>query len=168
VGGVTTADVFGECLHRYIITNAISDDNVLGFAVEYVGKYKQKSPDTLNADIFAETLVKGIDTREVLENNDRLSKITDYVLADWKRKTKNGKFNALFAVSNIDVLKRYYALFRERKPENFRIATIFTYQANEDESGDMLDVDVFAGEGTVGNQHSRTFSRAIGEYNKEY
>ena len=167
VGGVTTKDVFDECLHRYIITNAISDENVLGFAVEYVGKYRQKEPDTLDADIFSETLVEGVDTREVLESDDRLSKITDYVLADWKRKTKNGKFNAFFAVSNIDVLKRYYALFRERKPEQFRIATIFTYQANEGESGDMLDVDPLA-EGVV-NTHSRDFLEGcIREYDAEY
>ncbi|NBP59001.1 type I restriction endonuclease subunit R, partial [bacterium] len=56
VGGVTTTDVFGECLHKYIITNAISDNNVLGFAVEYVGKYTHRDSDTLDADIFAETL----------------------------------------------------------------------------------------------------------------
>lgn len=168
VGGVTTADVFGECLHRYIITNAISDDNVLGFAVEYVGKYTQKDPDTLDADIFAETLVEGIDTKEVLESEDRLNKITDYVLADWKRKTKNGKFNAIFAVSNIDVLKRYYALLQRKKPEHFRIATIFTYQANEDEGGDILDVDPLA-EGNAVNVHSRDFLECcIKEYNEEY
>ncbi len=167
VGGVTTADVFGECLHKYIITNAISDNNVLGFAVEYVGKYTQKSPDTLDADIFAETLVEGVDTREVLESDDRLNKITDYILADWKRKTKNGKFNALFAISSIDVLKKYYSLFKNKKSEDFKIATIFTYQANEDESGDMLDFDVFAGEGTTGNTHSRDFlDECIKDYNK--
>ena len=169
VGGVTTADVFGECLHKYIITHAISDDNVLGFAVEYVGKYKQKDSNTLDADIFAETLVEGIDTKEVLESADRLNKITDYVLADWKRKTKNGKFNALFAVSSIEVLKKYYTLFKNKKAENFKIATIFTYQANEDDSSDMLDVDVFAGEGTAGNKHSRDFlEECIKDYNKTY
>jgi len=167
VGGVTTADVFGECLHKYIITNAISDNNVLGFAVEYVGKYTQKSPDTLDADIFAETLVEGVDKREVLESDDRLNKITDYILADWKRKTKNGKFNALFAISSIDVLKKYYSLFKNKKSEDFKIATIFTYQANEDESGDMLDFDVFAGEGTTGNTHSKDFlDECIKDYNK--
>ena len=167
VGGVTTADVFGECLHKYIITNAISDNNVLGFAVEYVGRYKQKDPDTLDADIFAETLVEGIDTREVLESDDRLNKITDYVLADWKRKTKNGKFNALFAITSIEVLKKYYSLFKKKKTDDFKIATIFTYQANEDESGDMLDFDVFAGEGTTGNKHSRDFlEECIKDYNK--
>jgi type I restriction enzyme R subunit len=168
-GGVTTKDVFDECLHKYIITHAISDNNVLGFAVEYVGKYKQKQPDTLDADIFAETLVEGIDSKEVLESDDRLDKISDYVLADWKRKTKDGKFNALFAVSKIEVLKKYYTLFKKKKPDGFKIATIFTYQANEDESSDMLDIDLFAGADTAGNKHSRDFLEdCIKDYNQEY
>ncbi len=169
VGGVTTADVFGECLHKYIITHAIDDNNVLGFAVEYVGKYRQRYPETRFTDNFEEVQVEGIDTKEVLESDDRLSKITDYVLTDWKRKTKNGQFNALFATPNIEVLKKYYRLFKEKKPDSLRIATIFTYQANEDESSDMLDVDVFAGEGTVGNLHSRDFLEAcITDYNALY
>jgi type I restriction enzyme, R subunit len=168
VGGVTTKDVFGDCLHRYIITHAISDDNVLGFSVEYVGRYKQKDPDTLDADIFADALVEGIDTREVLESDDRLGKITDYILADWKRKTKDGKFNALFAVANIDVLKKYYQLLKAKKADDFRMATIFTYHANEDESGDMLDADPLAEGGAV-NMHSRDFlEECIKEYNAEY
>jgi type I restriction enzyme R subunit len=169
VGGVTSSDVVTECLHKYIITNAISDNNVLGFAVEYVGKYKQKSPDTLNEDIFAETLVEGIDTKEVLESEDRLNKIADYILADWKRKTKNGKFNAIFAVSSIDVLKKYYKLFKKKKAEDFSIATIFTFKANEDESSDMLDIDAFSDEGSPINQHSRDFlEECIKEYNQRY
>lgn len=171
VGGVTTADVFGECLHRYIITHAISDDNVLGFAVEYVGKYKQKDSDTLDADIFADSMVEGIDTREVLESADRLEKISDYVLEDWKRKTKNGKFNALFAVSRIEVLKKYYELFKKKKAENFKVATIFTYQANEEDevSTEMLDADVFGTEGVPVNQHSRDFLEdCIRDYNETF
>jgi type I restriction enzyme R subunit len=169
VGGVTTKDVFGDCLHKYIITNAISDDNVLGFAVEYVGKYKQKDSDVIDKDIFADALVEGIDKKEVLESDDRLDKISDYVLADWRRKTKDGKFNALFAVSNIDVLKKYYTLIKRKKSRGLKIATIFTYQANEEDNADMLDVDVFAGEGTTGNQHSRDFLEdCINDYNDLY
>lgn len=169
VGGVTTVDVFGECLHKYIITHAIDDNNVLGFAVEYVGKYTQKAPDTLDADIFADTLVEGINTKEVLESPDRLNKIADYVLADWKRKTKQGKFNALFAVSSVEVLKKYYTLLMRKKAEDFSIATIFTYQANEDESSDMLDADIFGGESTPVNQHSRDFLEdCIKYYNERY
>lgn len=169
VGGVTTTDVFGECLHKYIITNAISDNNVLGFAVEYVGKYKQKGPDTLDADIFADAVVVGVDTKEVLESSDRLNKIADYVLADWKRKTKQGKFNALFAVSSVDVLKKYYKLIKDKKAEDFKIATIFTYQANEEESPDILDADAFIDEGDAVNQHSRDFlENCIRDYNEQY
>jgi type I restriction enzyme, R subunit len=61
VGGVTTRDVFDECLHKYIITNAISDNNVLGFSVEYVGRYKYKEDDVVDADIK----VEDIDTRGI-------------------------------------------------------------------------------------------------------
>lgn len=169
VGGVTTKDVFGDCLHKYIITNAISDANVLGFSVEYVGRYKQKSADVLDADIFSDVEVEKIDTREVLESDDRLNKITDYVLADWKRKTKNGDFSAMFAVSSVDVLKKYYKLFKEKKKENFTIATIFTYQANEESNSDMLDVDVFGAENAPINQHSRDFLEdCISDYNKTF
>ncbi len=186
VGGVTTKDVFDECLHKYIITNAISDKNVLGFAVEYVGKYRHKAPDIKQEEIYAggedllrdqgpsytssvpyaDELVEGINTKEVLESDSRIEKIVDYVLHDWKKKTKNGKFSAMFAVSSVNILKKYYTVLKERKPEHFTLATIFTYQANEDESGDMLDVDVFAGEGTVGNIHSRDFlEQCIKDYN---
>ena len=105
----------------------------------------------------------------MLESDDRLSKIADYVLADWKRKTKNGKFNALFAVTSIEVLKKYYTLFKNKKSDEFKIATIFTYHANEEDTSDMLDVDIFAGEGTEGNKHSRDFLEdCIEDYNKEY
>lgn len=169
VGGVTTIDVFEECLHKYIITNAISDNNVLGFAVEYVGKYTQKDPDVLDADIFADMEVEGINTKEILESDDRLAKIADYILVDWRRKTKNGKFNALFATPSIEVLKKYYTLINARKPEGFTIATIFTYQANEDESSDMLDTDAFAESDAPVNEHSRDFlERCIKDYNKQY
>lgn len=169
-GGVTTKDVFGECLHKYIITHAIDDNNVLGFAVEYVGKYKHKDQNTLDADIFSDTLVEGIDTKEVLESDDRLNKISDYILADWKRKTKNGKFNAIFATPSIDVLKRYYTLFKKKKPEGFKIATIFTYAANEDESSDMYSEEPdMPTEGEPINQHSRDFLEScIKDYNETY
>ncbi len=170
VGKVTTKDVFGDCLHKYIITNAISDNNVLGFSVEYVGKYKQRDPDVLDADIFADALVEGIDTKEVLESPDRLEKIADYVLHDWKRKTKNGKFNAFFAVSSIEVLKRYYTLIKEKGGDDIKIATIFTYHANEaDDENSDLDNDPLDTEDKPVNQHSRDFLEdCIHDYNALY
>jgi len=68
VDGVTTVDVFDEALHKYIITNAISDNNVLGFSVEYVGRYRQKT----GHDVFADVEVKAIDKQEVFEDEARL------------------------------------------------------------------------------------------------
>lgn len=171
IKGVTTADVFTESLHKYIITNAISDNNVLGFSIEYVGKYKQKDPDVLEADIFADAEVEGIDKKEILESDDRLEKISTYVLQDWKRKTKNGKFNAIFAVSSVDMVKRYYSLFKANKPEDFTIATVFTYQANEEDKGDMNDLEVDPMQGATGpvNQHSRDFLEScISDYNNTF
>jgi len=163
VGGVTTIDVFDEALHKYIITNAISDNNVLGFSVEYVGRYRQKT----GYDVFADIEVEAIDKQEVFEDEARLEKIADYVLADWKRKTKKGKFNAIFAVPSINVLKKYYTLLKEKKDDNFKLATIFTYKANEDESADMLEVDSFVDPEDPINQHSRDFLEdCIADYNK--
>ncbi len=166
----TTKDIFGDCLHKYIITNAISDNNVLGFAVEYVGKYTKKDSDIIsNEQIETDILVDDINSREVLESDMRIGKISEYILSDWNRKTKDGKFNAIFAVSSVDVLKKYYKKLKELKSDDFKIATIFTYQANEDESPDVLDGDIFLDEEDSINQHSRDFLEdCIKDYNQEF
>ena len=78
----TTKDLFGECLHKYVIVDAIKDENVLRFAVEYVGKYKRKaSANELDIATDVDVQVEGINTKEVLESPQRLEKITDYILA---------------------------------------------------------------------------------------
>ena len=174
VGGVTTADVFDKCLHKYIITDAISDNNVLGFSVEYVGRYKQKDPQNVEADIEADIEVPDIDTREVLESERRLEKIVEYILAHYHLKTKYGAFNAIFAVANTKVLQKYYRLFKEqnsRLPESkkIKIATIFTYQANEEinEEAGILDEDIFVDKGDKVDQHSRdALESYISDYNQ--
>lgn len=167
IDGVTTADVFDEALHKYIITDAIADNNVLGFAVEHINTVKKK-PTAVSSD----EKVSDIDRREALENEERIKKVSEYLLDDWKKKTKNGKFNAIFAVSNIDVLKKYYRILREKKPEDFKLATIFTYQSNEPASEDlgeqMLEDDVFDGD-MVGTPHSREYlEMAIADYNEDF
>ena len=166
---VTTADIFGQCLHSYVITDAINDNNVLGFTVEYVGRYKHKKPRHIQENFVVEEKVSGIDKKEILESNERISKITDYILQDWYTKTKNGQFNAILATPSTDVLKKYYQQFREKKPEDFNIATIFTYKANEDEQRDMLDMDVFVDSKDAIDQHSRDFLEdCIKDYNQQF
>lgn len=127
----TTKDLFEQCLHKYVITDAIKDNNVLKFSVEYVGKYKQK--DSQN-EIDIE--VEDIDTKELLESDVRIDKISDYIIANHDRKTHSRAYTGMFCVSSIDTLTKYYDAFAKKKAEGkhrLRIATIFSYAANEDD-----------------------------------
>ena len=131
LGKRTTTELFGDCLHKYVITDAIKDENVLKFSVEYVGRYKQKDSKT-NVDIE----VEDIDIKELMESPQRLDKITDYILDNHNRKTYNRDFTAMFCVSSVDTLIKYYELFQAKKEagqHNLHIATIFSFAPNEDD-----------------------------------
>jgi type I restriction enzyme, R subunit len=132
LGKRTTKELFGGCLHKYVITDAIKDENVLKFAVEYVGKYRQKESAT---EIDIE--VEDIDTKELMESPKRLEKITDYILAHHDRKTHRKAFTGMFCVSSVNTLIKYYELFQTKKNEgkhDLKIATIFSYAANEEDA----------------------------------
>jgi len=172
-GSRTTKDLFGERLHKYVITDAIRDENVLKFSIEYVGRYKQKEGRETNIDIE----VEGVDTKELMESPKRLEKITDYIIANHDRKTHSRDFTAMFCVSGVDVLTKYYDLFQAKKEagdHNLRVATIFSYTANEDDkdaNGIIEEIDPMAGlsEGNTLNQHSRDkLESYIADYNKMF
>ena len=109
----TTKDLFHKQLHTYVITDAIKDENVLKFAVEYVGRYKKKPGIATEVDIE----VEGIDTKELMESPARLEKITDYIIERHPLKTRNKEFTAMMCVSSVDVLIKYYELFSKKKAE---------------------------------------------------
>ena len=132
LGKRTTKDLFEDCLHKYVITDAIKDENVLKFAVEYVGKYKRRDTAT---EIDIE--VEDIDTQELMEDPGRLEKIADYIIANHGRKTYNKDFSAMFCVDSVKSLLKYYDIFKRKKivgEHNLNIATIFSYAANEDDA----------------------------------
>jgi type I restriction enzyme R subunit len=164
----TTKDLFEQCLHKYVITDAIKDNNVLKFSVEYVGKYKQK--DSKNE---IDINVEAIDTKELLESDVRIDKISDYIIANHDRKTHSKAFTAMFCVSSIDMLTKYYENFAKKKADgkhNLRIATIFSYTANEDDkdANGLLDTDVLDDSAPV-NLHSRDkLDKYIADYNKMF
>jgi type I restriction enzyme R subunit len=118
----TTKDLFEERLHEYVITNAIKDENVLRFSIEYVGKYKEKEGTKTELNIQ----VEDIDKKELLEAPERIDKITDYIIANHNAKTHSRYFTSIFCVSSIDVLIKYYEAFKN-KDHNLNIATIFSY-----------------------------------------
>ncbi|CCH01379.1 type I restriction enzyme, R subunit [Fibrella aestuarina BUZ 2] len=171
LGKRTTKELFEECLHKYVITDAIRDENVLRFSVEYVGRYKYKDDSRAELDID----VEAIDTKELMESEDRLNKIVDYIIANHNRKTHSKEFSAMLCVSNVDMLTRYYEAFQQKKEagkHNLRLATIFTYAANEDDkdaNGNIPDEEVDVPEGASVNQHSRDkLESYISDYNAMY
>jgi type I restriction enzyme R subunit len=136
----TTASLFGEQLHSYVITDAIKDENVLRFSVEYVGKYKERENSQNEIDIE----VEAIDTQELLESKDRIEKITNYIIQQHPIKTQNKTFTAMFCVSSVDMLIKYYDLFLKLKQEgkhNLKTATIFSFGANDEMISDTDDYD---------------------------
>lgn len=142
-GKRTTKDLFGACLHKYVITDAIRDQNVLKFGIEYVGKYKNKSRTLIDIQ------VEDIDKREVFDSEKRLNKIVDYIIAYHDQKTFTRTYSAIFAVSSIKNAIKYYELFQQKKEageHDLRIATIFTFGPNEAsaEAQDYLPGDEIA------------------------
>ena len=172
LGKRTTKDLFGECLHKYVITDAIRDQNVLRFGIEYVGKYKQKG------NTFIDIEVEDIDKAEVFADEKRLEKIADYIIAYHNQKTSFKKFSALFATSNIDTLIKYYDIFKRKKEageHSLRIATIFSYVTNEDDEDakDFMPDDDFYGteepETLYKSSHTRDkLESYIADYNAMY
>jgi type I restriction enzyme R subunit len=163
----TTKDLFHQKLHSYVITDAIKDENVLRFAVEYVGRYQRKPGSATDVDIE----VEGIDTKELMESPQRLEKIVDYVIEHHAVKTRNKEFTAMMCVSSVDVLTKYYELFAARKAagrHKLRVATIFSYTSNEEDkdADGILDEggEIIGGEG--GDPHTRErLEKYISDYN---
>jgi type I restriction enzyme R subunit len=178
-GKRTTKDLFEDCLHKYVITDAIKDENVLKFSVEYVGKYKWKDERPFASNIDIE--VEDIDTKELMEDGVRLEKITDYIIAHHSRKTHNRDFTAMFCINNVATLIKYVDLFKRKKEEglhNLNIATIFSYGVNEDDADangilnadqdfDQMEMAADPPAGYKINLHSREkLEEFIGDYNK--
>ena len=146
--GRSTADIFEKCLHTYLIKDAIKDENVLGFSVDYM-KFVEWSGKT-EEDI----MVEGIDTDEVFMADERIGIIAQDIINHHNVKTRDRKYNALFTVSSIPLLIKYYETFKSIK-HDLKIGAIFTYGANED-----LDKNP---------EHSReALDRIIKDYNKMY
>ena len=144
----TTASLFGECLHTYLIKDAIFDNNVLGFHVEYIKTIQG------DYDLNDQAQVEGIDTEELLFADERMTMIANHIIANHKAKTRNRQYTAIFAVWSIPALIKYYDIFK-KIDHDLNIAAIFSYGANED------------GEGK--EEHSRdALERMIEDYNKTY
>ena len=172
LGKRTTKDLFGNCLHKYVITDAIRDENVLKFGIEYYSVFKHKNKPQFDL------MVEDINKEEVFNDPKYLEGVANYIIANHNRKTFNKEYSALFAVSSIDAAIAYYELFQQKKlagEHDLRIATIFTYGANEDgkEAQDYIPEDYFkkAAEPELTYQSTHTRDKLegfIADYNLMY
>lgn len=169
----TTEQAFGEKLHTYTIVNAIADKNVLPFKVDYISTIRKEED-------IEDKKVKDIDREKVLSSPERLEKIVSYIIQHFDQKTKRNTFyklkerrlagfNSIFAVSSIDVAKKYYTEFKKQlhdlpSDKKLKIATIYSFGVNDEDADGMIDEN---SEDTSGlNASDRDFlENAIKDYN---
>ena len=173
LGAETTASVFGVELHSYIITDAIRDEKVLKFKVDYNDVRPQfKSIET---EKNLEELTK-LEKKQAFLQPKRIEQIAQYVLDNFKQKTHrfnagNNGFNAMFAVSSVDAAKAYYQTFKQLQSavkNPLKIATIFSFAANEEQDaiGDIVDESF---EVEAMNSSAKEFLKfAIDDYNSYF
>ncbi len=144
----TTEQAFGEKLHTYTIVNAIADKNVLPFKVDYISTVKE-------AENIEDKKVSDIDREAILAAPERLEKIVRYIREHFDQKTKRNSiykvkdrrlagFNSIFAVSSIDVAKKYYAEFKKQladvpSDKNLKVAIIYSFGVNDEDADGLVD-----------------------------
>ncbi len=174
LGAETTASVFGRELHSYVITDAIRDEKVLKFKVDYNDVRPQFKAIETEQD---ETILTAAENRQALLHPQRIREVSQYILDHYRQKTHRlqagaahaGKgFNAMFAVSSVDAAKLYYESLNSLQADSekpLKIATIFSFAANEEQDaiGDIRDesFDVSA----MNSSAKEFLSAAIADYN---
>jgi len=170
LGAETTASVFGRELHAYVITDAIRDEKVLKFKVDYNDVRPQFKAIETEQD---EQQLNAAENRQALLHPDRIQQITQYILNNFRQKTHRLQagakgFNAMFAVNSVDAAKLYYESFKALQKDSekpLKVATIFSFAANEEQDavGDIQDesFDVSA----MNSSAKEFLSAAIADYN---
>lgn len=171
LGDETTTSVFGEQLHHYIITDAIRDEKVLKFKVDYNNVCPRLKAVEQEQD---EVVLSGADYRKALLHPERIHEITAHILDRYPKKThrtlgSREGFNAMFAVSSVEAAKLYYEELKRQQADRahpLRVATIFSFAPNEEQSaqGELSDESL---EPSAMDQSSKEFlASAIADYNQ--
>lgn len=170
LGSETTSSVFGRQLHSYVITDAIRDEKVLKFKVDY-NNVKPHFKDFETE--YDEKKLSAIENKQALLHPERIKEISQYILNNFRIKTHRGidarnGFNAMFAVSSVGAAKCYYEELNNLQKDSkkpLKIATIFSFAANEEQSsiGEIIDENF---EPTALNLSAKEFlTNAINDYN---
>lgn len=170
LGSETTASVFGRELHSYVITDAIRDEKVLKFKVDYNDVRPQFKGIETEID---EKKLSAAENKKALLHPQRITEISQYVLQNFRQKTHrtrggNTGFNAMFAVSSVDAAKCYYDELNKLQSESekpLKIATIFSFAANEEQNAIGEIVDETFEPSAMESSAKEFLSKAINDYN---
>lgn len=170
LGADTTASVFGRELHSYVITDAIRDEKVLKFKVDYNDVRPQFKAIETEQD---EKELSAAENKRALLHPDRIREITQYILNNFRQKTHrlqagNKGFNAMFAVSSVDAAKLYYEAFRDLQrgsAKPLKVATIFSFAANEEQEAVGAIQDEGFEVSAMDSSAKEALSAAIADYN---
>ena len=173
LGSETTASVFGKELHSYVITDAIRDEKVLKFKVDYNDVRPQFHEFEKEQD---EKKLSAAENKKAFLHPERIKEITKYILNNFNKKTHRQQagakgFNAMFAVSSVDAAKLYYESFKNLQKDlekPIKVATIFSFAPNEEQNaiGEIQD-ETF--EPTALDSSAKEFlTSAINDYNSMF
>jgi type I restriction enzyme R subunit len=173
LGAETTASVFGGELHSYVITDAIRDEKVLKFKVDYNDVRPQFKAAETETD---EQKLSAAETKAALLHPLRIKEISTYILTHFKHKTHRlnagGKgFNAMFAVSSVDAAKCYYESLKQLQkdsPKPLKIATIFSFAANEEQNGQGDSAEETLDPSAMDSSAKEFLQAAIQDYNAQF
>ncbi|HEM4251580.1 TPA: type I restriction endonuclease subunit R [Streptococcus suis] len=170
LGAETTASVFGKELHSYVITDAIRDQKVLKFMVDYNDVRPQFKAYETEQDLEK---LSAAETKKALLHPTRISEISSYILEHFNQKThrQSGKgFNAMFAVSSVEAAKAYYQELQEQqvgREKPLKIATIFSFAANEAQVAiGEIDDENFTPNDLPDLSSKEFLSRCVEDYNR--
>lgn len=170
LGAETTASVFGTELHSYVITDAIRDEKVLKFKVDY----NDVRPRFKNIETEQdEKKLSAAENRTVLLHPARIREISQYILQNFRIKTHRNQggdkgFNAMFAVSSVDAAKCYYEELNNLQKDSekpLKIATIFSFAANEEQNAIGEIVDENFEPAAMDSSAKEFLAKAINDYN---
>lgn len=128
--GRSTADIFGRCLHTYLIKDAIHDGNVLGFSVDYINTIKENTIETEIDD-----MVEDINKDEVWMSDDRIELIVRHIIENHDKYTRDRQYSSVLTVQSIPALIKYYQAFNKINQEYNRplkVAGIYSFGPNEE------------------------------------
>ncbi|WP_153983577.1 type I restriction endonuclease subunit R [Staphylococcus hominis] len=127
--GRSTADIFGRCLHTYLIKDAIHDGNVLGFSVDYINTIKEH---TIKTEI--DDMVEDINKDEVWMSDDRIELIVRHIIENHDKYTRNRQYSSILTVPSIPALIKYYQVFKKVNQEYdhpLKVAGVYSLEPNE-------------------------------------